>query len=375
MSRGGRGAACAGSGFDWRQTIRELSDLSALSGHEEPVIAYMKERLAPHADKLEVDPLGNVICHIRGRNPEQGRPAMIFAHMDELGLMVRKIEPNGYIRFVRVGGVVERVLQGQRVVFTGDNGLVYGTIGVKAHHVTPAEDKYKVVPFDQCYIDIGASSAAEAEERGVRVGTPITYAPSFADVGDFVSGKALDNRVGCAMLLALAERFAAERPAIDVALVATVQEEFNIRGAVPAAYALNPAFAVCLDIAVAHDTPDLADRANLELGGGPVIGYYSFHGRGTLGGLIPNPKLCKGFEAVARAAGIPFQRNVFFGGLGDSSFLQLVREGIPAVDIGFACRYTHTPVETVSLSDCAAAADWVAAYVLSLERLPDLSRG
>jgi len=360
--------------MNWVATLGELSGISALSGHEEPMIAYMKEHFAPYVDEMEVDPLGNVICKIRGKSG--GGPAMVFAHMDELGLMVRKVEPTGFLRLVRVGGIPERVLQGQRVVLTGDLGPVYGVIGVKSHHVTPAEEKYKVVPVDDCYIDIGARSAAEVESLGVHVGTPMTYDMSLRTLpGGLVTGKALDDRLGCAILLALAERLHRDKPALDVALVATVQEEFNIRGVLPAAYALEPVLGICLDVAVAHDTPDLAARADLALGGGPVVGYYSFHGRGTLGGLIPNPRLRQGIEDTARRLGLPVQRNVFFGGLGDSSFMQLVRRGIPAVDVGFPCRYTHTPVETAAVSDAEAAATLVAEYLLGLQQVPDLSRG
>lgn len=366
--------------MNWLETLGKLSAITALSGHEEPMIAYMKEHFAPFADDMEVDALGNVICRIRGRNGSGGAgaggPAMVFAHMDELGLIVRKVEATGYLRVVRVGGIPERVLQGQRVVLTGDAGLVYGVIGVKSHHVTTADEKYKVVPVDDCYIDIGAGNADEVEALGVHVGTPITYDIALRTMpGGLVTGKALDDRLGCAALLALAERLHADRPALDVALVATVQEEFNIRGVLPAAYALEPTLGICLDVAVAHDTPDLAARADLALGRGPVIGYYSFHGRGTLGGLIPNPKLRQGIEDTARRLVMPVQRNVFFGGLGDSSFMQLVRRGIPAVDVGFPCRYTHTPVETAAIADAEAAATLVAEYLLGLEQVPDFSRG
>jgi putative aminopeptidase len=357
------------------ETLRELSDLSALSGHEEPVIRLMKARLAALTDEVTVDNLGNVIALIRGKGGSRA-PAMLFAHMDELGLMVNRIQPDGFLRFVRVGGIPERVLQGQRVLLTGKQGLVEGSIGVKSHHVTPAEEKYRVVPFQDCYIDIGAASAAEVEAMGVHVGTPVTYAPSFARLpGGRVRGKAMDNRAGCAALLLIAEGLSKERPAIDVAVVATVQEEFNIRGAVPAAYRLNPAMGICLDVAIAHDTPDLKGHADLNLGGGPVVGHYSFHGRGTLGGLIPHPHLRDGLETLAGRKGIAFQRNVFFGGLGDSSFLQLVREGIPSVDIGIPCRYTHTPVETIAVADLEGVTHLAGEYLRSLPADPDFRRG
>lgn len=355
--------------------LEELSSLPALSGHEEPVIRHMKQRLSPFADEIRVDALGNLTCLIKGRSSGAG-PAMVFAHMDELGLMVKKVEPDGYLRFVRVGGIPERILQGQRVTLTGRKGPVHGVIGVKSHHVTPAEEKYKVVPFQDCYIDVGASSAAEVEALGIHVGTPVTYSPSFARLaGNRVQGKAMDNRAGCLTLLAMAEQLHADRPAVDVAIVATVQEEFNVRGAVPAAYALRPALAICVDVAVAHDTPDLRAHGDLRLGGGPAISYYSFHGRGTLGGLIPHPVLRDGLEGAAERHGIPFQRNVFFGGLADSSFLQLVREGIPAVDVGIPCRYTHTPVETIQMSDVENTVHLLASYLRDMPAATDFRRG
>ncbi|NPV71940.1 MAG: M42 family metallopeptidase [Firmicutes bacterium] len=361
--------------MDLVATLEELSNLCALSGHEEPVIGYMKERLAPFADSLSVDNLGNVTCVIRGSGDSLA-PAMVFAHMDEVGLMVKKVESDGYLRFVRVGGIPERVLQGQRVILTGKKGLLPGVIGAKSHHVTQADEKYKVVPFQDCYVDIGARSKAEVTAMGIHVGTPVTYAPGFARLpGGRIVGKAMDNRAGCLALLALAERLSRERAKIDVAVVATVQEEFNIRGALPSAYALNPVLGICLDVAVAHDTPDLKNDADLSVGDGPAVGHYSFHGRGTLGGLIPHPALRSGVEATAERLGISFQRNVFFGGLADSSFLQLVREGIPAVDIGVPCRYTHSPVETIHLADLESMIHLVFQYLQELPARPSFRRG
>ncbi|GAC1433350.1 MAG: hypothetical protein NVSMB65_07140 [Chloroflexota bacterium] len=157
-------------------------------------------------------------------------------------------------------------------------------------------------------------------------------------------------------------------------LVFSVQEEFSLRGVLPAARRLDPAIAIAVDVAVSCDTPDLR-RTEVRLGGGPALGTYSFHGRGTLAGVIPPPKLLRLMEGVARAEDIAVQHNVFFGGLTDGSFLQLENNGIPTIEIGFPTRYTHAPMECCDLDDLEAVARLLGAFLRALPRDVDLGRG
>jgi putative aminopeptidase FrvX len=355
--------------------LREMCHISALSGHEEDMIAYMKGEMSRYVSDIRVDRLGNVIAVKEGKSRNEPK-VMISAHMDELGFMVRKIEPNGFIRFTRVGGIPEKSLPAQRVLLCGSKGDVFGVIGPKSHHLTPPEEKYKVVQINDLYIDIGARSKAEAEEMGIHPGTPITYHGFFQEMaGGQIAGKALDNRAGCFVLLQVLRLLADKDLTATVYFVASVQEEFSIRGVVPAAFAINPDMAIGLDVSIACDTPDLDPLSDVRFGGGAVISHYTFHGRGTLCGLIPNPRLRQYIAETAARLNIPVQHAVFFGGLGETSFLTLVREGIPAVDMAFPVRYTHAPVEVGSLPDMEHLIILLAAAIEGIDSGLDLSRG
>lgn len=356
------------------QRLQELTALPGISGHEDAVIRYMQKQFGAGADEVRGDWIGNVIARI---GPEQGSPRiMVFAHMDELGLLVRGIDSTGFLRVERLGGIPEKSLQAQRVMVHGARGSLPGLIGTRAHHLTPPEEKTQGLSVLQLYVDVGAASRAEAEAMGIRVGTPITYAPAFDLLGNgLVTAKTLDNRAGCWTLLRLLDRLREAAAPPTVYLVATVQEEFNLQGAMVAAKAIQPDLAIALDIALAGDTPDLVGRNEVALGKGPVIQTYTFHGRGTLAGLIPNPRLVDLVAATAQQEAIPHQYGVMVGGLTDASYLHLVGKGIPAIDLGFPTRYTHSPIETCSLHDLDLLVDLLHAVLSSMRSLPDLARG
>ncbi len=303
---------------------------------------------------------------------------LIFAHMDELGLIVRKIDGDGFIRFERVGGIPEKTLLGTWVdIHTESGGVVPGLIGTISHHLTPAEKKYVVPSRLEMYIDVGCTSREEVEALGIGVGDGITYRHNFVQLTeDRIAAKTLDNRVGCAMLIQVLSELFEEKPASTVHIVASVQEEFNIRGVWPVFQALKPDAAICIDVTIACDTPELRYLSDVAIGKGPAIGMYEFHGRGTLGGLIPNPKLCRYISQVAEEEGIPTQREVLLGIITDAAFSQhLGEEGVPMASMGVPCRYTHAPVETVSLSDIFLAVRLLVAAARRFDNSLDLSRG
>ncbi|MBO8127462.1 MAG: M42 family metallopeptidase [Firmicutes bacterium] len=355
--------------------VQEMCLIPALAGHETPMIKYLHSAFTPHADQVTVDKAGNVIAKIAGTDPA-APSVMVFAHMDQLGLVVRKISEDGFIRVERLGGVPEKVLPGLRVqVLSEDGDPVPGVIGLKAHHATGAEEKYKVIPYQDLYIDVGAASSCEVRNLGIEVGCPVVYEPSFQVLtGGRISGTSLDDRGGCAILVKLAEQARVQRPAATLYLVGTVQEEFNLRGAQVAANVIKPDLAISLDLVVAGDTPDLKDRSDLRLGGGPAMSMYSFHGRGTLNGTIPHPRLVQLAKEAASRAGVPLQRSAMVGILTDSAYVQLVGDGIPVIDLGFPARYTHTPIEVCQLSDLEGLFRLVWEMVWALAPGMDLSR-
>lgn len=361
--------------LDLIQTLHELTSIVALSGFEQNMIRYMKAHMSPYCDDIRVDNMGNVIGTVHGQSSDVPS-LMIFAHMDQLGLLVRRVEANGYLRLERLGGIPEKSLLAQRVVVeTEDGTLIPGLIGTKSHHVTPQDEKNKVPPYTQLYVDIGATSKAEVERMGIYVGAAVAYAPSFTVLnGRLVSATSIDNRGGCFALLRILEALHENRPQGTVYVVATTQEEFNIRGVLPAAQVLQPKLAICLDLVVAADTPDLAGHSDITLGAGPIISLYSFHGRGTLNGLRPHPGFAKHAIHIAHENNLTIQRAVSLGLLTDASYVQVVGEGIPTLDLAYPCRYTHSPIETIAPDDLEKLAAWVAMIAFSLNSDFALSR-
>lgn len=333
-----------------RDLLTELMLIPGLSGHEQRVASA----IAAHLDRLGLayrsDRLGNLTCTIPG--DPTAPSVMVFTHMDQLGFIVRKIEASGLIRLERLGGVPERALPAQAVVLCTEQGDLPGVIANKSHHATGPEEKYKVLPYPDLYVDAGFTSAAEAQAAGVRIGTPVTYLPRVLPLANGrIAGTSVDDRAGCAVLLALAAARAGKSgPTLH--LVWSVQEEFNLRGVLPAAQALQPDIALQIDLLLACDTPDMAHRGEVTLGGGPGISLYSFHGRGTLNGVIPHPALVTLAETAATAGQLPLQRSAHTGALTDLSYLQFMGpEGVACLDLGFPMRYSHSALEVVDPAD------------------------
>jgi putative aminopeptidase len=334
-----------------KDLLTELMLIPSLSGHEARVAAAIRA----HLDRMELphhtDRLGNVAVTIAG---DPAAPSvMVFTHMDQLGFIVRKVEDDGLIRLERLGGVPERALAAQAVMICTGMGDVPGVIANKSHHATGPDEKYKVLPYADLYVDAGFASKAQASAAGVAIGTPVTYLPRVIDLaGGRVAGTSVDDRAGCAVLLALAERLSLRTHGPTVHLVWSVQEEFNLRGVLPAATRLAPDIALQIDLLLACDTPDMATRGDVALGGGPGISLYSFHGRGTLNGVIPHPALVRLIADVAHAEGLPLQRSAHTGALTDLSYIQFMgTEGVACLDVGFPMRYSHSALEVVDVED------------------------
>lgn len=348
----------------------------AMAGFEDEMIKKLSSDLKGLVDEMYVDVLGNVIAKIEGSSPD-GSDLMIFAHTDSLGMIVKEVQDNGFIRIERVGGVPERILAASNVVLQSATGaMVNGVIGFVSHHLTPPEDKYIVKPINECYIDIGATNAKEVEAAGIRIGTPVLYRPSFERLmNNRVAATSLDDRGGCALLVELAQHFSKNRPKATIHLVGTVQEEFNLRGAMVAAQQINPTAAISIDLVAASDTPDISGGNAVQVGNGPVVGTYTFHGRGTLNGLIPHPRLLTVVENAAKAKKVNLQRHATIGLLTDASYVQLVGAGIACVDLAWPTRYTHSGVEMSSLDDLESLKSLLIGIVENFPVEENFSRG
>ncbi len=354
--------------------LHNLMLIPGLSGYEGRVRLHIARELSRFGIDTRTDRLGNLIATMDGG---AGAPSvMLFTHMDQLGFAVRKIEPDGFIRIERLGGVPERALPSQAVLICiGEGRDRVGVIANKSHHATTPEEKYRVVPYQDLCIDAGFSCRAEAEAAGVRIGTPIVYRPQVLELSETrIAGTSVDDRAGCAVIIEVARSFAKSEQRPTVHLVFSVQEEFNLRGALTAAQVLKPDIAIQLDLLLATDTPDMAYRGDVKLGGGPAMSLYSFHGRGTLNGTIPHPALVALFETASQQTGIPLQRSAHTGALTDSSYVQFVDGGVASIDMGFPMRYSHSSLEVCDLGDIEQLTRLLIAGITTIDRNFSLDR-
>jgi putative aminopeptidase FrvX len=360
------------------EELKKLTSISAISGHEDRLITYVADSLKGSGAQLHIDYLGNVTATFKGK-AQNSHSLLFFAHLDELGLIVKSIEESGFLRVERVGGVPEKTLPGTFVdVYTLDEEKSYtGFFGCYSHHITPADKKYTVPAIKEMYVDLGAENRSDVLSMGINIGSMITYSPLFHSTGkNRLTAKSLDNRMGVYILLQMAKLLKKTPPNATIHLCFSVQEEFNIRGCLPVFERLTPDAAVCLDITPAMDTPEYHGGEGVYLGHGPAICYFNFHGRGTLGGLIPHPKLVSFIRSVAEEEGIKCQADVMLGVITDDAFAQLTgREGVAMAHISVPLRYTHSPVETIDLHDLSSTADLCFSITKRFDDKVELSRG
>jgi putative aminopeptidase FrvX len=352
-----------------KNLIRDLTSISAVSSREDPVIKYMAPIFKQFGDKVEIDTLGNITCSFLTNLP-QAKKVIIFAHMDEIGFMVRRIEENGFLRVDRIGGVHVNVLPGLRVDVLGTKGVIPGLIGTTSHHFTAPEAKGKVPSPSNLYIDIGAKSKKQAIDLGVNVGCFITFHAEFTEFpNDIIANKSMDNRAACAVLLTLAEKLhlIKEKFKWDIHIVACVQEEFNIRGIMPVISKISPDVSIGIDVTPACDTPDMQGISDVILGGGPALTFMNFHGRGTLAGVLPDEKLLNWLQTISEKNLIDYQREVAIGVITENAFISFSELGVATANLSIPSRYTHTPIETINLQDVEGLIKLLILFIQSLE--------
>ena len=356
------------------QILKDLVLISGLSGHETKVRDYLNDQLKQHELKTKTDILGNLICTLQG--DEKLPSVILFAHMDQLGFMVKKIDENGYIRVERVGGVPEKALLSQDVVIVNNKQeLIEGVIANKSHHATQQNEKYTVNKINEIYIDAGFKSKREALRNGINIGSPVTYAPYYKSLkNNNVCGSSIDDRAGCAVILSAAKSLNKSKNRPTVHIVFSVQEEFNLRGILPVIYTLKPNIAVQVDLTLTSDTPDMINSSDVHLGKGPCISLFSFHGRGTLNGVIPHPAIVELFEKTAKNKNINLQRSVASGILTDASYVQFANEGIASIDVGFPMRYSHSSREVCNLNDLIDLKNLLVAVINKIDKKTKLTR-
>lgn len=310
--------------------IKKLTEAYGPSGSEDQVRAIVQQEIERFVDSVSIDTLGNLVAVKRGDGPK----VMLAAHMDEIGVVITHIDEKGFLRFAPVGGVFPVTLIGQRVKFASG---MEGVIGSE-----PRESRAEEIKLEKLYIDIGADSRSAAEAV-TGVGEFATFWREFNVTNGRLVAKAMDDRLGCAVLIQVLKELDASPN--EVTCVFTVQEEVGPRGAITSAYEASPALAIAVDVTATGDTPESKPMA-VSLGKGPAIKVKD-------AGMLTNPRVRQALIDAAKAANIPYQLEVLEGGTTDAMVIQTTRAGIPTGVVSVPCRYIHTPSEMVDPNDVA----------------------
>ena len=334
-------------------TVKTLCSLSGVSSWEDEVRAYLMEQARPYADEMRVDAMGSLIIFKRGAKAT-GNKLMLCAHMDEVGVIIKSITDDGYLKFACVGGIDRRVLIGKKLLL-GPN-KVRGVIGLKAYHMVSAEEEKKTPKLEDYYIDIGASDKEQAEKL-VEQGDVGVFDSDCVEFGDgMLKAKAIDDRVGCAVLLKLLQR---DLP-MDCTVAFTVQEEVGTRGAFGAAFSVTPEIALVLEGTTAADSPATEPHRQVcAPGKGPVIPFMD-------GGSIYDRALFERLRDLAEANGIPWQTKHYISGGTDAAAIQRTKAGVRVCAISAAVRYLHAPASVACVRDFDAMLKLAGLFVDSL---------
>ena len=379
--------------------LKWLTDLPGTAGFEQPVVRALRDRLGELADVVEVDAIGNLYALVRGE--EGGCKIICPAHSDAVGFMIRYVEPNGLLRVMNLGRVPPYLVYGQRLrIYRDDGGRdpLYGVVGTKPGHIlfssAGAEQRayrpehLQAPNYDDLFVDIGAESAAEAREMGIRPGLELTYDRDLQWLGDgrhgLVTSRALDDRVGCLVLLETMRslRAAGRKPRADVYFTFCTQEELGLRGAQVAGGYVQPDVCIGVDGTIsaagfgvgAGPAPGTSGaEAPSFLGAGVGISYgdQSAPGRGLIGNARLNARLVE----LAREHQVPHQLEGHATYItSDAAAIQYARRGgVPSVTLKVPMRYTHGPVESCSLRDIAATARLLEVALGAIGRDTDLT--
>jgi len=340
--------------------LQELAQAIGVSGNEDAVRKIIADAVRDHVDELHTDTIGNLFAVKKARRAKRALKVMVAAHMDEVGLMITGYDESGGLRFQPVGGIDDRVLPG-KVLLVGPDKIP-GVIGAKPVHLLKGDESKQVIKIDAMVIDIGASSKEEAEKL-VKLGQVAAFATRYNKVGRTATGKAFDDRAGCAVLV---ELLRGARFPFDFYGVFTVQEEVGLRGARVAASAVEPDCAFVLEGTVCDDLPKDKDTSpTTELGKGPAISLMDRS-------VFADRRLVDHLVATAEKLGIPYQFKQPGVGGTDAGAIARSRTGVPSVPVSVPCRYIHSPVARLSLDDFD---NTVRLMRESLKRLtPDLLR-
>ena len=340
--------------------LQQLADAPGPPGAEEPVRAIMVQQMKPLAtEAIRYDGMGSVIAQQGSTGPR----IMIDAHMDELGGMVRRITPNGFLTMQMLGGWLDQALVDQRWIILGSNGPVHAVTGIRDIHIVSPDERTKVFPRDQLYLDIGAKDAKEAAAMGIEPGDPVVPDAPFTVLNGTKNylGKGWDDRIGCAVLIEAMRRTASLPHANQLFYVATTQEEIGLRGARTAAQTVKPDIGIAIEGGITGDTAGARpEETQAKLGAGPGMFLYD-------SSTIPNRKMVAFTKQTAAAKGLPLQADLVQGYGDDSAEMQTTNGGTPTINLVVPVRYTHAHNGIVNRQDFDQMVDLVVAMLVQMD--------
>lgn len=341
--------------MDSQGFLKAMVEEAGTSGYEGRVSEIVRKAFTELCDTVREDKLGNIIGLKKGAGSPDPPKIMLAGHVDEVGLTITKIDKRGYLRFSGLG-VDQRTLPSQEVVVHGARDLP-GVICVKPPHLLKPEDREKAYKMEDLGIDVGLPE--ERVRELVNVGDEVTLARKFYNLqGDFVAGKAFDDRAGVAVIHECLLQLANMKHVADVYAVATVQEEVGLRGATTATYGIVPDIGIAIDVGFGSQ-PGSDDHREIALDKGPGL---------DLGGNI-HPKILEALRRVASEHGIPYQTVVTPGRSGtDAWSMQVTRAGVPTALISIPTRYMHSSVEVCNMNDIKRAGRLLALFIQTVDR-------
>jgi len=343
--------------------LEELTNAHGPSGFEGPVRKIVQRELQPLADEVQTDGLGSLIARLG--DSTAGPRIMIAAHLDEVGMIVKRITPDGFLKFQTVGGILDQALINQRYLIRTRNGLVRGVAGLKTPHVMSQQERGRLTPKTEIFIDVGADSRQDAEQRlSIRPGDPIAPDSRFMKLNDpkLYVAKAWDDRAGVGVLIEVFKNLKRNPSPNAVFVAATVQEEIGLRGAQTSSHIIKPDIGISIEAGVAADYPGISpDEAQERLGRGPGIFLID-------SSMIPNVKLRDFVIDLADEMGIPLQLEVLSGYGEDGAQMQRAYGGAPAVNLTIPTRYLHNHNGVIHRDDFDRAVELVTELVRRLDR-------
>ena len=345
------------------ELMRSLTDAPGPSAFEEAVREIVVREYETLGASIEYDGLGSVLATHPGS--PGGPRVMVTAHLDEVGLMVQYVTPDGFIRVKTLGGWLRQALPDQRWVILGRDGAVPAVSGLRTVHVTPPSERERVWALEEIFLDVGARSREEVAALGVRPGDGIApWSPFTVLPNGRYAAKAWDDRVGLAVMIAAARRIRDEAVPIPATIVwvATAQEEIGLRGARTSVALARPDLGISVEAGVAADYPGIVPtQAQERLGGGPGIFLLD-------SSMVPNRKLRDFFFDVAAEEGIPLQPDVLTGYGEDGAEIQRYDTGRPSVNMTVPTRYLHAHTGIIQRSDFDGAVELLIEVLRRLDR-------